>query len=76
MKPDRREVSVTVDGVPFRVVVVADGSWADWYEEAVYVDDSERNLINLIEGSFFYDDIMLEVDAEIRERVHERWADL
>lgn len=66
------EVSVIVKDVPFRVVIETETTTPDWWEQRVYVDDSERDILPLIEGSPLHDNLMQAVGMEIEEMRHER----
>lgn len=62
------EVSVSVHGVPFRVVIETEVTSPDWWEQKVFVDDSERDILPLIEGSRLHDNIIQAVAMEVEER--------
>lgn len=70
----RAEVSVNVWGVDYRVAVRTDGPWSEWYEEAIWIDDSERDLCAHYDNHArdLYDNIMQAVDMEVHERLRER----
>lgn len=70
----RAEVQIELDGINYRVDIVTDGGWGDWYEEAIYIDDSERDLLDHIEkrAEGLYDNIVQAVDMEVRQRMYER----
>ena len=65
MYEDKREVVVDVKGVTFRVEVVTEITSPDWWEGAVYVDDSERDILPLIEGAPLHENIIQAVAMAI-----------
>lgn len=67
-----RELAVFIKDVPFRVVVETETTTPEWYEKAVYVDDSERDILDLIEGTPLHDNIMQAVGMEIEEIRHDQ----
>jgi hypothetical protein len=61
------ELSVEVHGVPFRVIIETETTTPDWWEQQVFVDDSERDILPLIEGSPLHDNIIQASGMELEE---------
>lgn len=70
----RRTVQIELEGVAMHVDVVTDSTWDEWYEEAIRVDDSERDISGLIDryASGLLEEIERAVDVEIRQLIQER----
>lgn len=70
----RRTVQVEVGGVTFSVEVATDSAWSEWYPESIKVDDSERELMGLIDhhAPDLLEDIEEATDIEIKELLYER----
>jgi hypothetical protein len=70
----RAEVTIELDGITYRVEIVTDSGWGEWYEEGIYVDDSERNLRAHFEkrADGLYENIIQAVAMEVTELTHER----
>lgn len=70
----RTEVQIELDGIAYRVEIVTDSGWGEWYEEGIYIDDSERNLLDHFEkrASELHENIAQAVGMEVRERMYER----
>lgn len=65
-RPITREAVVDVHGVTFRVPVNYSADETEWEEQAVYVDDSERDIANLLSHDA-YDALIREVGRYLRE---------
>jgi hypothetical protein len=70
----RRTVQIELEGVAMHVDVVTDSTWDEWYEEAIRVDDSERDISGLIDrhAPGLLEEIERAVDVEIRQLIQER----
>lgn len=60
------EVSIEVKGVPFRAKIDFDMA-GEWYERFVGIDDSERDITDLlqIEAPGFYAQLLSAIDVEL-----------
>ena len=62
----KRTVQVEAHGIDWRVDITTASTWDCWEEEAIYVDDSERNV---------FDCLAVDVLEDIIEAVEEQRVD-
>lgn len=67
-----KDVLVDHKGVTFRVTIAPDPTWKEWREEAIYVDDSERDLFRVIEATPVHDELLRLIDREVNMLLQEK----